>query len=151
VTGKGDRWGRDRIGRSAPAFLSASTLHSPHLPARREVQDVVGSCCLLQGRPTVGRLFLEACARRRVSRLLYLPAVPVQQAFCCLPPFACHAHCPHHKFLPPFSLLSPSSHSIHLLLFASPVHCHVRQDRLGPAVCLQPCHTNMFASCKTAP
>ena len=37
VTGKGDRWGRDRLGRSAPAFLSANTTAlpppPPHLPA----------------------------------------------------------------------------------------------------------------------
>ena len=33
VTGKGDRWGRDSIGRSAPAFLDASTTALPHLPA----------------------------------------------------------------------------------------------------------------------
>ena len=29
LTGKGDRWGRDRIGRSAPAFLAASTTALP--------------------------------------------------------------------------------------------------------------------------
>ena len=33
VTGKGDRWGRDRLGRSEPAFLSANTTALPHLPA----------------------------------------------------------------------------------------------------------------------
>ena len=33
VTGKGDRWGRDRLGRSAPAFLSANNCTPPHLPA----------------------------------------------------------------------------------------------------------------------
>ena len=33
VTGKGDRWGRNREGRSAPAFLAASTTALPHQPA----------------------------------------------------------------------------------------------------------------------
>ena len=38
VTGKGDRWGRDSVGRSAPAFLAASTtaLPPPTYTARRE-------------------------------------------------------------------------------------------------------------------
>ena len=82
VTGKGDRWGRDRLGRSEPAFLRASTTALPPLTctARREVQDVVSSCCLLQGRPTVGRLFFKACAGRRIRRL-------------CPPAVACSAGC----------------------------------------------------------
>ena len=29
VTGKGDRWGRDTLGRSEPAFLAASTIALP--------------------------------------------------------------------------------------------------------------------------
>ena len=31
VTGKGDRWGRDSVGRSAPAFMAASTTALPPL------------------------------------------------------------------------------------------------------------------------
>ena len=47
VTGKGDRWGRDRIGRSAPAFLAASTTALPHLPALHGERpaNFVGGCC----------------------------------------------------------------------------------------------------------
>jgi len=58
VTGKGDRWGRDSVGRSAPAFLAASTTALPpstYLHGERQA-DVIGSCCLLRGRPTVGHL-----------------------------------------------------------------------------------------------
>ena len=45
VTGKGDRWGRDRLGRSAPAFLAASTTALPHLPALHG--DRPANCWLL--------------------------------------------------------------------------------------------------------
>ena len=31
VTGKGDRWGRDKLGRSEPAFMAASTTVLPPL------------------------------------------------------------------------------------------------------------------------
>ena len=46
VTGKGDRWGRDRLGRSAPAFLSANTTALPpiYLHGGRQA-NIVGSCC----------------------------------------------------------------------------------------------------------
>jgi len=110
--------------------MAASIFALPHLPARREVQDVVGSCCLLQGRPTEGRVFL-----RPVPGGESAGCVRLQLLFCglcaCLF-FACHAHCPSQVLAPArVSLLRQVS-------FASfaPVHCHVRQDRrLGPAVC----------------
>ena len=57
VTGKGDRWGRDRIGRSAPAFLAASTTALPHLPAlhgERQADIIWQLLFLLRGRPTAG-------------------------------------------------------------------------------------------------
>ena len=48
VTGKGDRWGRNRVGRSEPAFLSASTialsLHQPALHGERPANVI---CWLL--------------------------------------------------------------------------------------------------------
>ena len=142
MTGKGDRWGRDRLGRSEPAFLRASTTALPPLTctARREVQDVVSSCCLLQGRPTVGRLFFKACAGRRIRRLC-LPAVPVLQAVFCLPCQLC-LPCPL-----PSSVLAP----VHLLQVCfAPVHfkCHfcfvcpcslpcAPGSVLGPAICFK--------------
>ena len=49
VTGKGDRWGRDRIGRSAPAFLSASNIALPHLPNCTE--DRTTSAAVIAARP----------------------------------------------------------------------------------------------------
>ena len=94
-------------------------MHSPHLPARREVQDVVGSCCLLQGRPTVGRSFVLrpvpdgesagcVCLQRFCSAGCVLPALPSLPAMpTALLKFA----------LPP---------SIHCAL---PLFIHVRQDR----------------------
>ena len=129
VTGKGDRWGRDRLGRSEPAFLSTTAL--PHLPARREADfSIVGSCCdCCETRPSAG-CFLRpvpdgesaGCVRLQwlVLRAVCLPAIPTAhqhlapvQHFACPRPFSC------------FVVLSP-------------VSCHVRQDHhlAGPAVCL---------------
>ena len=123
MTGKGDRWGRDRLGRSAPAFLSANmiALPPPTCTARREA----GRHLQLLFRCEAGHLVAvcyEACAGRRV-RWLCLPAVPVQQAVClyilCLP-------CPL-----PSSVLAP----VQFVCFAPfsllclPCSFHVRQDR----------------------
>ena len=141
MTGKGDRWGRDSVGRSEPAFLSANTTALPHLPARRETgQSLWQLLFLLQGRPTVGRSLVlrpvpsgesAGCVRLQClfSRLFVachpLPARPTAL-----------------KFLPRSSCFAP----IHLLCLL--VHVHVRQDRrLGPAVCqLQDCPVG---SCNT--
>ena len=45
VTGKGVRWGRDRLGRSAPAFMAANTFALPPLTCtargRRHLAAVV--------------------------------------------------------------------------------------------------------------
>ena len=137
VTGKGDRWGRDSVGRSAPAFLAASTTVLPPLTctARREAgQHRQQLLFLLQGRPTAGCCF-EACAGRRVRRLC--PPAVAGSAGCVLPAANFAMSCPlPSTFLPPFILLCP----VHFASFA-PVHFHVRQD--------QQCQTIMFASCKT--
>ena len=50
VTGKGIRWGRDSVGRSAPAFLAASTAALPptylHGTARgRPTSSAAVVCC----------------------------------------------------------------------------------------------------------
>ena len=112
MTSKGDRWGRDRLGRSEPAFLRASTTALPHPPARREA-DVVCSCCCVAARPANCGPFVccEACAGRRVRRLC-LPAVPCSAGFlfaCCpLPamPTALLNSLPRSSCLPrPFILL----------------------------------------------
>ena len=61
VTGKGDRWGRDRLGRSAPAFLAASTAALPpstYLHGERQANILWQLLFSLRGRPTVGRLLL---------------------------------------------------------------------------------------------
>ena len=137
VTGKGDRWGRDIVGRSAPAFLAASTTALPHLPALHGERQAncVCSCCFAARPAICGCLFLEACAGRRICWLC-LPAVP------------CSAGCVPVHPLPamPTALISSRPCSVVLLC---PVQCsfcfapcsfHVRQDRR----LLQ-----QFASCKT--
>ena len=131
VTGKGGRWGRDRLGRSAPAFLSANTtaLPPPTCTARREAGRRWSAAVVFAARlANCWSLCFEACAGRRI-RWLCPPAVPVLWAVCLLPPFACHAHCPHQRSCPHSSLLFPV---LFILLLCSPVHCHVRQDRFQP-------------------
>ena len=138
VTGKGDRWGRDREGRSAPAFLAASTTALPPstCTARREAGQRYWQLLLCYKAGQLLAVCFEACAGRRVRRL-------------CPPAVACSAGCVPavhplpamptalHKFLPPFSSLClPPSSS---LCFAA---VHSMCARIG---------FNMFASCKTVP
>ena len=115
-----------------------TSLHSPHLPARREVQDVVGSCCSLRGRPTVGRLFFEACAGRRVRRL----CLPAAVLFCRLL-FACHPlpamPTALHQFLPPFKFALPPFCSF----------CFVCPCFMSMCARITVCQGQQFASCKT--
>ena len=134
VIGKGDRWGRDRLGRSAPAFLSANTTALPPFTctAWREAGQLCGSCCF---RCEAGQLwavcFFEACAGRRI-RWLCPPAVAVQQAFC-LP-----------AILPAMPTALISSCPISSFALFAPV----------PSMCARIViqhYTNMFASCKTVP
>ena len=146
VTGKGDRWGRDRLGRSAPAFLSTTALS--HLPARRKASQVIGSCCcLLQGRSSVAVCF-EACAGRRI-RWLCLPAVPCSEG--CVPvhplpamPTALISSCPVQVCFAPFShfcFVCPCSFP------CAPGSVRASSLLLGPAVCqLQDCPVG---SCNT--
>ena len=103
--------------------MRARTLHSPHLPARREADFIFRQrLFLLQGRPTVGRPFVVRPEPGGESAGYVCLQCLVLRAVCLLSPFACHAHCPSQRSCP--------------RSFA-PVHCHVRQDHrlLGPAVC----------------
>ena len=70
VTGKGDRWGRNKVGRSEPAFLSASTIALPPINlhcAARGRPTLSAAVVLLRGRPSAGCCFVEA--RDRNSEL----------------------------------------------------------------------------------
>ena len=112
MTGKGDRWGRDSVGRSAPAFLAASTTALPPstCTARREAGQR-HLRLLFAARPAIcGCLFLEACAGRRVRRL-------------CPPAVVCSAGCVPARLrhaiptallnsLPPFSVALPLFNSM---------------------------------------
>ena len=115
VTGKGDRWGRDRLGRSAPAFLS--TIALPHLPARREA-DVIWQL-LFAAKPANW----WPCVLRPEPGGESAGCVCLQCLFCglcacchfCLPcPLPSSSSCPVQFALPP---------SIHLLHFACPRSC----------------------------
>ena len=135
VTGKG-RWGRDRIGRSAPAFLAASTTALP--PSTCTARRGAGRHRLrLLFRCEASHLLavvVEACAGRRVRRLC-LPAVLVLQAL-----FACCQFC--HvmptallTFLPPFC-----SFCLPLFIPCAPGSASTQQVT-----------SKMFASCETVP
>ena len=141
MTGKGDRWGRDSVGRSAPAFLSVSNFALPPLTCtargRRHLRLL-----LFAARPANCGPFVcfEACAVRSICWMC-LPAVLVLRAVClftlCLP-----CPLPFSTFLPPFKVHLPRSFASSLLC---PVHCvllahlfHSMCARivvLGPAVC----------------
>ena len=139
-TGKGDRWGRDKIGRSAPAFLSTTALPPPTCTMRGRTSSAAvvfaarpANCGPGVLRPVPDGASAGCVACRALFSRLCLPACH----------FACHAHCPSHH-LPPFSLLCALPRSFLLC----PCSIHVRQDRrLGPAVC----QGQQFASCKTVP
>ena len=83
MTGKCDRWGRDRVGRSEPAFLSASTIALPpinlHCTAIGRPTSS-GSCCFAARPANCWLLFLEACAGQIIRRL-------------CPPAVVCSAGC----------------------------------------------------------
>ena len=142
VTGKGVRWGRDRLGRSAPAFLSANifALPPPTCTARREAGRHPLAAAVFAARPANCGPFVcfEACAGRRI-RELCPPAVPVLRAVCLLPFFACHAHCPS-QHLAPAQFALPRSVQVLLCLPTCSFPC-------APGSTSR--YTNMFASCKT--
>ena len=129
VTGKGDRWGRNRVGRSEPAFLSDSTFALPPLTctARREAGQRrlrLLFCC--EAGQLLAVCFVEACAGRRVRRLCP-PAVACSAGYVCLLAFAMPCPLPFSTFLPPFSCFA-----------LPPCSFHGRQDQ-------------QFASCKNCP
>jgi len=119
VTGKGDRWGRDRLGRSEPAFLSASTIALPpsnlHCTARpaNVIWQLLFFCKAGQ---LLAVVFLEACAGRRFRRL-------------CPPAVACSAGCVPvarlcHAMPTALNVLAP----VHFALFAP---CHSMCARIN--------------------
>ena len=133
VTGKGVRWGRDRVGRSAPTFMAASTTALPPLTCMARGRTS-SAAVVLAARPAVGWLFFEACAGRSVCRLCCLQCL-VQRAFVCLLCLPCplpsSSSCPRQHLCPrPF----------HFCLLA-PVHSMCARIVL--------CQGQQFASCKT--
>ena len=165
MTGKGVRWGRDRIGRSAPAFMAASTPALPHLPARRKADIICGSCCFCCEN---GQLW-GVCSLRPVPGGESAGCVCLQCLFCrlcaCLPAanFACHAHCPSQHLAPHSRFISP----VHLLKVALPPSisfcsvclcfaCHLFMSMCARIIVSQGrrfvvSQGQQFASCETAP
>ena len=126
MTGKGDRWGRDSVGRSAPAFLAASTtaLPPPTCTARRETGQLCGQLLLCCEAGQLLAVCFEACARRRVRRLCP-PAVSLFSRLCL-----------------PAAFAMPTA-----LIVLAPVHFAL----LCPCsfLCAPGSSNHQFASCKT--
>ena len=152
VTGKGDRWGRDKLGRSEPAFLSANTFALPPstCTARREAgQRHLRLLCA--ARPANCWLFVcvEACAGRRVHRLCCLQR-PGSAG--CVPARLCHAiPTALHKFMPPFILFAPCPFHVRQdhhtnSLQAARLSCWQLQH--GPAVAARAPVFDFFFSCR---
>ena len=98
MTGKGDRLGGRRLGRSEPALCVASTtaLPPPTCTARREAgQHHLRLLCCCEA--CTGRIVCS-CASRPVPVGSSAGCVCLQRlcsaGFACLPPLPCHAHCP---------------------------------------------------------
>ena len=92
VTGKGDSWGRDSVGRSAPAFMAASTPALPPLTCtargRRHLAAVFAA------KPANCGPFVRGLCRAENPLAVVACSCFVLRAVCLLPFFACHAHCP---------------------------------------------------------
>ena len=136
MTGKGDRWGRNKVGRSEPAFLSASTIALPPstCTARREAGQL---CRRLLFFCEAGQLLavccFEACAGRRVRRLC-----PCSTG--CVPARLCHAM--------PTALISSCPRSVHFAL--PPVHsmcARIVASLLQELSCWQLQHGPAVAAC----
>ena len=138
MTGKGDRWGRDRIGRSAPAFLSTTALPPLTCTARGQLRR---RQLLFAAKPAnCGPFVLRPVPDGESAGCVCLQCCSAGFLFACLP--FCLT-CP----LPLSSLLAPSLFSL-----LCPVHfcfiCHLfiamcarigqgQQFVLGPAVCVR--------------
>ena len=120
MTGKGDRWERDRQGRSEPAFQVPAPPHSLHQPALHGERPANICGCCFAARPvpagSSAAVYYKASAGRIIRRLC-LPAVALFSRLCLPDAFA-----------------MPTALIISLPLFCfdlppPPVHFHVRQDR----------------------
>ena len=139
MTGKGDSWGRDSVGRSAPAFLSANifALPPPTCTARGQLRR---------------RQLLFAAKPANCGPFVLRPVPGGESAGCvrlqylfsrlCLPAchFACHAHCPHQHLAPIQQFAFP----VQFILLLAPCSC--------PCAPGSSCRfVQIFASCETVP
>ena len=174
MSGKGVRWGRDRLGRSEPAFLSANTFALPHLPARREAANI-GSCCFCCEAGHLRPLFLRGlCRAGNPLAVSACSALFSRLLFACLPflpaiPTALISSCPHQVCfapsivfcLPPFIPCAPGSPSVRAgglfsvrasSLFQTPTNQHVCKLRDCPVgsnnagLQWQPAHRVVFSA-----
>ena len=175
VTGKGVRWGRDRLGRSEPALMAASTTVLPPTYLHGERPTSSAAAVVFAAKPANCGPFVgcEACAGRRIRWLCCLQ-LPCSAGFCLPPlpamPTALLNSCPRQVCLPPsippcFASFAPfifvsfapvhpcaPGSSVRASSLLGPADCQgqqfVRASGLsGPAVCCD----QQFASYETAP
>ena len=84
MTGKDDRWGRDSVGRSAPAFMAASITALPPLTCTASRHHLWQLLFLLRGWPSAAVVSLRPVPGGESAGCVRLQW-PVLQAFVCLP------------------------------------------------------------------
>ena len=137
MTGKGDRWGRDSVGRSEPAFLSANTFALPPLT------------CTARGKQRRRQLLFAARPANCGPFVSSRPEPDGESAGCvCLQCLFCGlCACCHPLPAMPTVLISSCPRSVCLpqfiLLCFAPVHSMCARIIIV--------HNQQFASCKTVP
>ena len=126
MTGTGDRWGRDSVGRSAPAFMAASTTVLPPLT------------CTARGRRHLRQLLFRCEAGQLVAAVCLRPVPCGESAGCvCLQCLFSRLFVCLPAILPAIPTALLNICPVHFICFIvlCPVSFHVRQDRRsGPAV-----------------
>ena len=146
ATGKGDRWGRDRVGRSEPAFLSGQHHRTPSINLH----------CTARGRPTLSAAVVVCCENGHLWPFVLRPVPDGASAGCiclqrlCSTGFVLPVHPLPAMPTALLNVLAPVQVRFAPISFASvcfpcSLPCapgSVRASSLSP---------NMFASCKTVP
>ena len=170
VTGKGDRWGRDRwVGLSPPSWLPAA-LHSPHQPAlhgERPANIICGHCfaarpanCWLfvSLRPVPGRESAGCVCLQQPCSAGFVSACSGLFSGLCLPVARlCHAHCPQrssprpvHFVCPLFIPCVPGSSCLQATSLQAARLSRWQQQRGSAVAARAPCyiHPHHYRCCK---
>ena len=118
----------------------------PHLTARQKASRHRLWLLLFAAKPAIGWLFLQGLSRMESAPAVFACSALFSRLFVCLlasafamPTALLISSAPFKFALPPFNVHFVLLQFHFKFCFVSPVHCHVRQDRLV--------QTNKFASC----